>query len=123
MGNPNLNSVANELRDLLKVKLSGAVANDARLYALRKQLAEVATASHAYRWESFGNLMQHSTNILDLIRLPLTEAEQLSFMEKMNLWIESCAAGVAKANRGRAKTMPVEAAGSVVSSGNVAKKI
>lgn len=116
--NSNLNDVAAEALEIFKVKLSGAVADDARLYECRKALALAATAGLPWRIESFGNLMQHATNIIDQAKPPLTEAAQGALYERLESWVEMRLVEAAKAGAPRADAPNIAARGAVASSGS-----
>jgi hypothetical protein len=117
--NSNLNDVAAEALEIFKVKLSGAVANDARLYECRKILAMASTRGLPYEWERFDNVMLIGQPLLNQAIPPLTEAAQANLLERMNRWVNECLSDAEKrAGKVTVADPRVAARGSIAASGS-----
>ena len=119
MVNTNLNEVAAEALEIFRIKLSGAVSDDARLYQLRRELTLAATAGLPYQWERLGDYMFHSQCFIQQVKLPLSEVEQSTLLEKMKTWCETMLAEAEKrAGKVTVADPRVAARGSIAASGS-----
>jgi hypothetical protein len=119
----DLNDIAAEALEIFKVKLSGAVSNDARLYECRKALALAATAGLPYAHERFGNVMLIGQHWINQVKLPLTEAAQVALLDRMSRWVTECLSDAAKRSAGPVRSDgQLAAAAATVTSGSGLKK-